>query len=101
MERSGDMVLLGEYDQFSSFDEVADAPSVDTEDLNISVPYRHAGIKVAEVSVPDGWQLSVPTPIFFRSSGFCTGGRVNVMVGQVSYSLVANAPYCQFSDEDG
>jgi prepilin-type N-terminal cleavage/methylation domain-containing protein len=89
-----DFVLVGEF-SYSALDEF-----VDVEELDISVPYRSGGIRMATLSVPQDWSVYVPEPIFFRSSGFCTGGSVIVNVGQFEYALSAQAPYCQFSESD-
>jgi prepilin-type N-terminal cleavage/methylation domain-containing protein len=96
-----DFVLVGEFaysnptNTESALDEF-----VDVEELDISVPYRSGGIRMATLSVPQDWSVYVPEPIFFRSSGFCTGGSVIVNVGQFEYALSAQAPYCQFSESD-
>ncbi len=96
-----DFVLFGDY-AFSATTAAEPTPSetIDIEDLGVSVPYRSAGIKLASLAVPQNWNVVGPTPIFYRSSGFCTGGSVVVSIGKLEYTLLAQAPYCLFSEAE-
>ncbi|HCX15176.1 MAG TPA: hypothetical protein DGZ24_07660 [Rhodospirillaceae bacterium] len=45
--------------------------------------------------VPDGWELIVPKPIYFRGSGFCTGGYAELVIGRLRYDYVLDTPSCK------
>ena len=54
-----------------------------------------SNIRPAPLSIPDGWEVRIPQPIFYRASGFCTGGTVTVSVETLQYNYELNPPYCQ------
>lgn len=45
--------------------------------------------------VPNGWELIVAKPIYFRGSGFCTGGNAELVIGRLRYSYVLDTPSCK------
>ena len=102
MDNNQDLVLVGEYSSsdFGSFNDTA-PEFVSAEDLEIRVPYRNSIIRPSKLEVPDNWTVSIPEPIFFRSSGFCSGGRILIDTKYLSYVMSAKAPYCLFSEEPG
>ncbi|MDX2221967.1 MAG: prepilin-type N-terminal cleavage/methylation domain-containing protein [Rhodospirillaceae bacterium] len=53
------------------------------------------GAVPATLVLPDGWNLDVPQPIWFRASGFCSGGTVVVTVGEISETYILRAPQCR------
>ena len=101
LEMNRDLVLTGEYKFAEGYWEESDEDkSINIDDLDISIPYRSALIKLAPLNVPVDWEVYIPSPIFYRSSGFCSGGRVLISVGELEYTLSAEAPYCQFVEAD-
>lgn len=100
-KQNQDLVLKGEHGlkNFASEDP-QENEVIDTDDLQLAAPFRSASLRVVSISLPEDWYVSVPEPIIYRSSGFCTGGRVIIELGQAQYALSARAPYCQFSEED-
>jgi prepilin-type N-terminal cleavage/methylation domain-containing protein len=48
----------------------------------------------AALSLPEGWQLVASDPIYFRSSGYCDGGKVDLIVGQREYRYTLSPPLC-------
>lgn len=51
--------------------------------------------KPADVALPPGWTLVVAEPIYFRGSGFCSGGRAEVYVGRLQYAYEMKPPLCR------
>ncbi|MFL2770094.1 MAG: Tfp pilus assembly protein FimT/FimU [Rhodospirillaceae bacterium] len=101
LEMNRDLVLTGEYKFTEGYwEESEEDKAINIDDLDISTPYRSALIKLAPLNVPVDWEVYIPRPIFYRPSGFCTGGRVLVSVGELEYTLLAEAPYCQFEEAD-
>lgn len=49
----------------------------------------------ATVPLPSGWELVVATPIYFRGSGYCSGGAAELYVGRLQYSYVLAPPLCR------
>lgn len=54
-----------------------------------------AAAQPAIVQLPAGWQLAVAQPIWFRASGYCTGGTVVVSAGEVSETYLLRPPFCR------
>jgi general secretion pathway protein G len=71
--------------------------SLDLADLDIETPFRAASLKQAELDIPDGWEIRIPQPIFYRASGFCTGGQIQIFVGSMAYEFGLSPPYCQIN----
>ncbi len=46
-------------------------------------------------SMPEGWELVVAEPIYFRGSGFCTGGEAELVIGRLRYAYALKAPSCE------
>ena len=66
--------------------------SLNNQELGL---YNSAMLSKVSVELPTGWSLSVEKPIFYKSSGFCSGGSILLSVGKYSYPLKLNPPYCQ------
>lgn len=49
----------------------------------------------AKVVLPAGWRMVVDKPIYFRGSGYCSGGDVELFVGRLQYSYKMNPPLCR------
>lgn len=47
------------------------------------------------IDLPHGWVLDVPSPVFYRLTGACSGGRVDLSYPPVSYRYVLTAPLCR------
>ena len=79
----------------SPTDEPLDNHSLDISTLGIQVPYRSSSLRQAGLAIPDGWNVQIPQPIFYRASGYCTGGSLSVSVGTLEYDYELISPYCQ------
>ena len=51
--------------------------------------------KQATLTLPEQWQVTVETPIVYQASGFCGGGTVKLVIGQLRYDYDLKAPTCQ------
>jgi len=49
----------------------------------------------ARVPLPEGWELVVQDPIYFKGSGYCSGGAVSVSVGSLRYAYEMTPPLCR------
>lgn len=49
----------------------------------------------AKIPLPAGWELVAESPIYFKGSGYCTGGRISVAVGSVDYAYEMKPPLCR------
>ena len=50
--------------------------------------------------LPSRWRLSVPEPVQFRSSGYCSGGEADVIVGTRRYRYLLKPPLCEIELEE-
>lgn len=99
-EANQDLVLFGDYEgRDGDNDSFSQENRVGIEELNVVVPYRPSNLKRAALDLPDDWRLTIPEPIFYRSSGFCSGGLVYLEVGRIQQPLLAKAPFCAFTEE--
>lgn len=48
----------------------------------------------AQLPIPEGWKLELKSPVIYRSTGFCTGGEVDIKIGGLIYSYELKAPQC-------
>ncbi len=60
-------------------------------------PYNTARLSKISVELPKGWIINVDEPIFYKSSGFCSGGKISLSVGQYSYPIKLIPPFCQIN----
>ncbi len=102
MDANQDIVLVGEFSASKSNNKVGAASEyVSIEDLGVRVPYRNPNIRQAMLEVPENWIVNVPEPIFYRLSGFCSGGEIVIETKYLRYVMSAEAPYCDFTEEPG
>lgn len=47
------------------------------------------------VPLPEGWHMVVDEPIYYRGSGYCSGGQVNLFVGTLQYTYDLRPPLCR------
>ncbi len=102
---SQDFVLAGRYTSLGRVEGQDDAASIrrgvrsDLRTLPMSEESREylPPVILAEVAptMPEGWELVVPEPIYFRGSGFCTGGDAELVIGRLRYAYVLAAPSCK------
>lgn len=45
--------------------------------------------------LPEGWLVTVDAPIYFQGSGYCTGGNIELFIGDLQYSYVMTPPLCR------
>ena len=99
-----DIVLVGEYtDQgrIQGSEAQKDAGDTLADNLRakslIATPIEHLPPINPFYFVPQlpaGWHMIVEDPIYFRGSGYCTGGKIDVAVGRAEYSYVLAPPLC-------
>ncbi len=49
----------------------------------------------ATLNLPAEWNVTVDSPIYYQTSGFCSGGAVKLTIGQRLYVYDVKAPLCQ------
>jgi prepilin-type N-terminal cleavage/methylation domain-containing protein len=49
----------------------------------------------AALPLPQGWEMVIAEPIYFRGSGYCSGGTVELFVGRLQYSYRLRPPLCR------
>lgn len=54
----------------------------------------------APLNVPEGWSIEIAEPIFYRPTGFCSGGNITATAGSLRYEFKLAAPYCQINESD-
>lgn len=52
-------------------------------------------VEPAKLMIPADWILKVEPPILYRKLGYCTGGSVDLQVGQARYVYELKAPDCR------
>ena len=92
--RNQDYVLTGTYN-----DRTSGAADFEEAAIFSGTSFRSHGISPAQIILPDGWTLSVKKPIFYRASGFCSGGSVQLNTGIVTTEYVLSAPTCQLEGQ--
>jgi prepilin-type N-terminal cleavage/methylation domain-containing protein len=48
-----------------------------------------------EMPLPEGWEVVVEEPIYYRGSGYCSGGIVRLHVGRLLYNYALKPPSCR------
>ena len=96
------VVLNGEYPRPAKTEEPASSSSgsifknePDFSEPGQLRPMRPTIYLDAQLTLPDTWSLSVKEPIIYQPSGFCGGGTVDLLIGQVRYVYDLKAPACQ------
>ncbi len=100
-----DLVLSGLYTELGhKAEESANRLTGDTLPANLRMrsltnPAREMlppiNPAVAKVFMPEGWRLEIKEPIYYRGSGYCTGGKVELAVGRQRYTYELSPPLCQ------
>lgn len=49
----------------------------------------------AMLPLPEGWEMVIEDPIYFRGSGYCSGGTVELYVGRLQYTYNLRPPLCR------
>jgi prepilin-type N-terminal cleavage/methylation domain-containing protein len=83
-------VLAGTYESQNSIsDEIANL------DIFTNTSFRAHDITHVQIALPEGWKMHVSVPIFYRASGFCSGGSIELDTGLTTTSYTLTAPSCQ------
>ena len=48
----------------------------------------------AKFDLPEDWSMSIAEPIVYQASGYCTGGKIDVKIGDQRYTYDLKAPTC-------
>jgi len=105
LRSNSDQMLLGTYTDMGrdtrpkirgSLGDTLD-PSLRTTSLlaNAREHLPPVNASFAAFPLPSGWQMEVDEPIYYRGSGFCTGGRVNLFIGRLAYTYQLRPPLCR------
>lgn len=61
---------------------------------------RQAFSLLEKLTLPEGWEVRVRNPIYYRANGFCVGGTAQlVRHGETRRSVSLKSPYCQVQNE--
>jgi prepilin-type N-terminal cleavage/methylation domain-containing protein len=52
-----------------------------------------------KLEIPQGWRVVAPEPIYVFANGYCTGGKLDVVVGSATFRYALKAPDCVASAE--
>lgn len=105
LRSNSDQILLGTYTEAGrdarkeprrALGETLD-PSLRTTSLmaNAREHLPPVNASFVPVALPAGWQIVVDEPIYYRGSGYCTGGRVNLFIGRLQYTYDLRPPLCR------
>lgn len=105
LRSNSDQLLLGTYTDAGrdtrkqprgSLGDTLD-PSLRTTSLLQNAREHLPPVNVSFVTfpLPLGWLMEVEQPIYYRGSGFCTGGRVNLIIGRVEHTYQLRPPLCR------
>lgn len=72
--------------------EVKEAPLLEEGQLRTLIP---ASAGEASPNLPISWRMTVEKPIVFQPSGYCDGGDVSLLIGDMRYTYELRAPTCQ------
>lgn len=99
-EANQDMVLTEEALPLvaNGVEDVDTVARISAENLEMNGNYRTTNIVPVILNIPEGWSVLIPLPIVYRASGFCTGGEITILAGQLRYEYELTSPYCQISD---
>ena len=104
---SRDIVLVGVYDQNGLEVREGDAKPAQITRPGLSLLSRGeravmapVATTPAKVKLLPGWRLTIADPIYFRSSGYCTGGRAELEIGRALYQLTFQTPQCSVRVEE-
>jgi len=95
------LVLSGEYPRRANESSGGSAMSV-PQAIDPSLlrpgdlrPIEPVTSGAARLNLPEDWQVNVKNPIVYQPSGFCGGGSVDLIVGDLRYAYDLKAPTCQ------
>lgn len=92
------VVLAGKYPRGPEDDKRSEEPDpfeeIDFSEPGQLRPVRPVMFLEASLNLPEAWSLSVQEPIVYQPSGFCGGGTVNLLVGDIRYVYDLKAPTC-------
>lgn len=105
LRSNSDQILLGTYTDAGrdtrkqprgSLGDTLD-PSLRTTSLLANAREHLPPVNASFVAfpLPSGWQMEVDQPIYYRGSGFCTGGRVTLFIGRVERIYQLRPPLCR------
>ena len=93
------LILAGQYPRRPGDAPAEDAVFTDKEPLFLEPgqlrPMRPTNAADATLTLPEDWRVTVDSPIIYQASGFCGGGTVNLLIGQLRYIYALKAPTCQ------
>ena len=93
------LVLAGNYPRSSDQKLSRDLAPSDKDILFLQPgqlrPMWPTNASDATLNLPEDWQVTIDTPIIYQASGFCGGGTVNLLIGQLRYAYALKAPTCQ------
>jgi prepilin-type N-terminal cleavage/methylation domain-containing protein len=105
VRENADMILFGTYtdagrdEQKQRGRDFGDTlkPGMQTRSLltNAREHLPPVNPEAVKVPLPAGWSLVVDEPIYFKGSGFCSGGTVNVLIGRLQYAYEMKPPLCR------
>lgn len=110
LRNNSDQILLGSYTELGretqkelkkGFGETLD-PSLRARSLMAESREHLPPVNTSymEMTVPSGWRMVVDEPIYYRGSGFCTGGKVDLFVGPTRYTYELRPPLCRAELEE-
>lgn len=101
LEKNQDLVLAEEFMVKTGASSRADTRDRDIRlgDIKVQTSHRFSALDAVEVDLPEGWRLTIPDPIFYRASGFCSGGALRLIVGSLRYDFDLLPPYCQIREQ--
>ena len=105
LRNNSDQMLHGAYtdtgrdtrtDLRTGFGETLD-PSLRTTSLlpNAREHLPPVNAAFAPAPLPAGWRMVVDEPIYYRVSGYCSGGKVDLFIGALQYIYDLKPPLCR------
>jgi len=73
--------------------------NIEDTDVYAGTSFRTHNIEQARLALPEGWTLRVDSPIFYRMSGFCGGGTIELNTGLSVTSYELTPPLCQLEEK--
>ncbi len=93
------LILAGQYPRGPGDAPTEDTVFTDKEPVFLEPgqlrPMRPTNASDVTLTLPEEWRVTVDSPIIYQASGFCGGGTVNLLIGQLRYAYALKAPTCQ------
>jgi type II secretory pathway pseudopilin PulG len=51
--------------------------------------------EILRLKLPEGWAIRVPKPVFYRFTGACTGGTVDLSLSSAVFRYTLSPPLCR------